>query len=102
MNYKDFKQNAYKDILPKIRQVIEFDNLKEKSRKRHISHKRFYLMWFMRNELRMNLGDIAHEFNMHHSSIIHAIKYHNNSIEIKDVDYKNNIQIITEFLGTKI
>ena len=59
MTYEEYKKESYKNFLPKIKQVIELDNLKEKNRKRHITHKRFYLMWFMRSKMKMNYQDIA-------------------------------------------
>lgn len=102
MNYQEYKNERYKDYLPKIIQVIDFDNLKEPNRSRHIAHKRFYLMWVMRVKMKMNLQEIADLFNMHHATVIHGVKYHNNSIEIKDLDYKNNVELVSNFLGIEI
>ena len=99
MTYEEYKNESYKDFLPKLMQVIEFDNLIIADRRRHITHKRCYLMWFMRSKMKMNYQDIGSIFKRHHATVIHAVKYHKNSMLINDLEYKNNIELVRNFLG---
>ena len=85
-------------ILPTIKNIIEFENLRGVNRRRDVVQKRYFLMWFLRKHIGMSFERIGNLFLKDHSTVIHGVKYHDESIEIKDEVYFLNIEKMKEYL----
>ena len=71
------------ELMEKVIELIERDNLKSKSRAHEKVSKRFYLYHILRrNGMTLNL--ISKLFEKNHASVIHGIKVYKNRVEIND------------------
>jgi len=72
--------------LTSIHELIEKYGLLDKSRRRDVLFKRYYLY----NELRMcglSLSDIGRVFNKNHATILHGLRVHKDLTSYRDTDY---------------
>ena len=101
MNWKEFKRLNVKNYLDYVKEIVEEENLDNYSRKRYITHRRFYLMYYLRQNTSMTLSEIGQLFKRDHASVLHGIRYHKLSEEINDHLYFKNIERIKNFLDQK-
>jgi hypothetical protein len=69
-----------------INELIEKYGLLNKSRRRDVLYKRYYLY----NELRicgLSLSDIGRYFDKNHATILHGLRVHKDLISYRDADY---------------
>ena len=72
--------------LTSIHELIEKYGLLDKSRRRDVLFKRYYLY----NELRtcgLSLSEIGRVFNKNHATILHGLRVHKDLTSYRDVDY---------------
>ena len=72
--------------LTSIHELIEKYGLLNKSRRRDVLFKRYYLY----NELRtcgLSLSEIGRVFNKNHATILHGLRVHKDLTSYRDVDY---------------
>lgn len=72
--------------LEKINDLIEKYSLKEKTRRRDVLFKRYYIY----NELRnygLSLSMIGEIFGKNHATILHGLRVHKDMLSYRDVDY---------------
>ena len=83
--------------LEKINYLIEKYSLKEKTRKRDVIFKRYYIY----NELRnygLSLNMIGEIFGKNHATILNGLRVHNDMLISKNVDYISETSIIKSTL----
>jgi hypothetical protein len=81
-----------------IHHLIKVFELKNKTRKREVIYKRYFIY----NELRragLNLMQIGEIFDKHHSTIIHGITIHNDLLRFKDAFYLLETKVLQDALG---
>lgn len=54
--------------------AIPVDTIRKKNRSRESSQARFAVWYILNDVLRMTFGEIAKEYNVHHTTVIHGIK----------------------------
>ena len=101
MNWEEYKEQNIEVILPAIKEIIMIEQLDKRNRTRHVVQKKYYLMWWLRQNTAFTLTRIASFFNVDHSTVIHGVKYHNDSIDIKDKTYLKNTKGVKEFIEFK-
>jgi chromosomal replication initiation ATPase DnaA len=101
MNYKDYKNSRAGAIISAVREIIEIERINTKNRSHHKVHKRFFLMWYLRENTEMSLDAIGGLFNKDHATVLHGIKKHYEFTEYNDSVYLINHEGIKQFLNKK-
>jgi hypothetical protein len=81
-----------------IHQLIELYKLTDKTRKREIIYKRYFIF----NELRqagLSLMQIGEIFGKNHATIIHGLTVHQDLLRYKDAIYLTETQVLKDTLG---
>ena len=87
-----------KSPLELVREIVQDNDLKSKSRDRQSVYTRQFLMWFLNKKTSLSLKAIGKEFNRDHSTVIHAKKSYEDAMSINDAEYFKYFIDIKDFL----
>jgi len=91
------EQNASRDFMSNVYEIIEKYNLTQVNRKQSIIYKRYYL-YNQLQKANLSLSHIGLLFKKDHATIIHGIKMHKRFTKLKDKIYLHHVQPIIDDL----
>jgi chromosomal replication initiation ATPase DnaA len=93
------KVNAMMKVVCKLT-LVDWSELKGKSRKREINDIRQTSMWILRKGTSLSFANIGTIFNRHHATVLHAVDSVNNMIQT-DRMYRGHVEQILNHLDNE-